>query len=159
LGKAGEPVVHQGEIDFQLGKAIRLRDGSDVTLMSTGGMLKTAMLAADRLSEAGISTRVVSMHTLMPLDTDEVVAAVCDTRALFTLEEHSVIGGLGSAVAEVLSEADCPKTLFKRLGLPSQFSLHIGSQGYLLKQHGLDDASVVSTIRSMLETQREIIGR
>lgn len=157
LGKAGEPVVHQGEIDFKIGKAIRLREGSDVTLMSTGGMLKTATLAADRLSEAGISTRVVSMHTLKPLDTDEVLAAVRDTRALFTLEEHSVIGGLGSAVAEWLSEADCPKITFKRLGLPSQFSPYIGSQGYLLKQHGLDDASVASTIRSALEGQREIV--
>jgi transketolase len=159
LGKAGEPVVHQGEIDFQLGKAIRLRDGSDVTLMSTGGMLKTATLAADRLEEAGIRTRVVSMHTLKPLDTDEVLAAVNDTRALFTLEEHSVIGGLGSAVAEWLSEADCPRIPFKRLGLPSQFSPYIGSQSYLLKQHGLDDAGVASTVRAVLEAQREIVGK
>jgi len=159
LGKAGEPIVHQGEIDFQLGKAIRLRDGSDVTLISTGGMLKTASLAADRLSESGISTRVVSMHTLKPLDTDEVMAAATDTRALFTLEEHSVIGGLGSAVAEWLSEADCPKIIFKRLGLPSQFSPHIGSQGYLLKQHNLDDAGVARAIRSVLEAQREVVGK
>lgn len=158
LGKAGEPIVHQGEIEFQIGKAIRLRDGSDVTLISTGGMLKTATLAADRLQDAGISARVVSMHTLKPLDVDEVIAAVNDTRALFTLEEHSVIGGLGSAVAEVLSEADCPKIAFKRLGLPSQFSAHIGSQGYLLKQHGLDDAGVVNTIRAVLEGQRDMVN-
>lgn len=159
LGKAGEPVVHQGEIDFKIGKAIRLRDGRDVTLMSTGGMLKTATLAADRLQEAGISTRVVSMHTLKPLDTDEVMAAVRDTRALFTLEEHSVIGGLGSAVAEWLSEAEGPKPIFKRLGLPSQFSPYIGSQGYLLKQHGLDDAGVAQTIRAVLEAQHEVMGK
>lgn len=159
LGKAGEPVVHECEIDFQIGKAIRLRDGSDVTLMSTGGMLKTATLAADRLQEAGISVRVVSMHTLKPLDTEEVLAAARDTRALFTLEEHSVIGGLGSAVAEVLSEADCPKIPFKRLGLPSQFSPHIGSQGYLLKQHNLDDAGVAQAIRTVVEAQHEVESR
>ncbi len=153
LGKAGEPIVHTGDIQFELGKAIRLRDGSDVTLMSTGGMLKTATLAADRLEAAGLSTRVVSMHTVKPLDTEEVLAAARDTRAVFTLEEHSIVGGLGSAVAEVLSESDGPRPLFKRLGLPSAFSPHIGSQSYLLAQHGLNDESVAHTIQSALEAQ------
>ena len=150
LGKAGEPVVHAGKIDFALGKAIRLRDGRHVTLMSTGGMLKTAMLAADRLQAAGISVRLVSMHTIKPLDEDEVLAAARETGAIFTLEEHSVIGGLGSAVAEVLSEAPCPKVPFKRLGLPSKFSKHIGSQGYLLAQHGLNDEGVMRSVQAIL---------
>lgn len=150
LGKAGEPIVHDGPIAFELGKAIRLRDGRHATLITTGGMLKTATLAADRLEAAGISVRVVSMHTLKPLDEQEVLAAARETGACFTIEEHSVIGGLGSAVAEVLSEADCPKVPFKRLGMPSAFSPHIGSQGYLLKQHGLNDEGVARTVQATL---------
>jgi transketolase len=150
LGKAGEPVVHDGPIAFELGKAIRLRDGRHATLITTGGMLKTATLAADRLEAAGISVRVVSMHTLKPLDEQEVLAAARETGACFTIEEHSVIGGLGSAVAEVLSEADCPKVPFKRLGMPSAFSPHIGSQSYLLKQHGLNDEGVARTVQATL---------
>jgi len=150
LGKAGEPIVHDGPIAFELGKAIRLRDGRHATLITTGGMLKTATLAADRLEAAGISVRVVSMHTLKPLDEQEVLAAARETGACFTIEEHSVIGGLGSAVAEVLSEADCPKVPFKRLGMPSAFSPHIGSQAYLLKQHGLNDEGVARTVQATL---------
>ena len=150
LGKAGEPIVHDGPIAFELGKAIRLRDGRHATLITTGGMLKTATLAADRLEAAGISVRVVSMHTLKPLDEQEVLAAARETGACFTIEEHSVIGGLGSAVAEVLSEADCPKVPFKRLGMPSAFSPHIGSQAYLLRQHGLNDEGVARTVQATL---------
>jgi transketolase len=146
LGKAGEPAVHQGEIDFRLGKAIRLREGRDVTIMSTGGMLHTAMRAAERLSTAGIRARVCSMHTLKPLDVAEIEAAVRETGALFTLEEHSIIGGLGTAVAEVLAEADWPRVPFKRLGMPAAFSPHIGGQEYLLAQHGLNDSAVAATV-------------
>jgi len=150
LGKAGEPTVHQGPIEFRLGKAIRLRDGRDATLMCTGGMLQTAMKVAGRLAASGLSMRVCSMHTLKPLDVDEIAAAVRETRALFTLEEHSIIGGLGSAVAEVLAEADWPRVPFKRLGMPSAFSPHIGGQEYLLRQHGLNEEAVAATVSATL---------
>lgn len=152
LGKAGEPTVHEGPIDFRIGKAIRLREGCDATIMSTGAMLQTAVKAAGRLAGDGIAARVVSMHTLKPIDVDEIHAAAIETGALFTLEEHSIIGGLGSAVAEVLAESDWPKIPFKRLGMPSAFSPHIGSQEYLRAQHGIDDAHVAETIRTALRT-------
>ena len=152
LGKAGEPTVHPGPIEFRLGKAIRVREGSDLTLMSTGGMLQTAVKAADRLEAAGLKARVVSMHTLKPLDEAEVLAALSETGALFTLEEHSVVGGLGGAVAEVVAEAGLRSALFKRLGVASCFSPYMGSQEYLLAQHGLDPEgvarSVVATLRA-----------
>ena len=155
LGKAGEPVVHTQPItDFRIGKAIRLRDGHDLTIISTGGMLYTAMQVADRLAADGIHARVVSMHTLKPLDTDEIHAAVADTSALFTLEEHSIIGGLGSAVAEYLAEDDCPKKPFKRLGMPPAFSPHIGAQDYMLAQHGLNAEGVAASVRTLLEVAR-----
>jgi transketolase len=152
LGKAGEPTVHQGPIDYRLGKAIRLRNGNDLTLISTGGMLQTAVKAADRLAAAHLHTRVVSMHTLKPLDTEEVLAAMTDTQAIFTLEEHSVIGGLGSAVAEVLAEANGPRIPFKRLGMPSIFSPNIGKQEYILARHSLNDEGVVRTILATLNS-------
>jgi transketolase len=151
LGKAGEPTVHQGPIDFQLGRAIRLRDGYDLTLISTGGMLLTATRAAERLEGDGIHSRVLSMHTIKPLDTDAVLAAAIETGAIATLEEHSIIGGLGSAVAEFLAERNDVKPVFKRLGMPPAFSPHIGSQEYLLAQHGLNVDAVATSLRELLE--------
>jgi transketolase len=150
LGKAGEPNVHEGPVDFQLGRAIQLRDGKDVTLISTGGMLKAAVGVARRLAERGVEARVLSMHTLKPLDTEAVLAAARDTGAVITLEQHSIIGGLGSAVAEVLAEAPDVKVKFKRIGLPSAFSPRVGSQQYLEAQNGLDEEGVLRVVGEVL---------
>jgi transketolase len=150
LGKAGEPVVHQRPIDFQLGRAIAVREGSDVTIVSTGGMLLTALEAADVLSTRGVATRVLSMHTLKPLDEEAVLAAASDTAGLVTLEEHSIVGGLGSAVAEVLAERPDVRPAFKRLGLPPAFSPHVGSQAYLLDKHGLTPDAVSADILRLI---------
>src|SRR3954469_9386749 len=100
LGRAGEQKVHARPIHFQLGKAIQVRQGGDLTIISTGGMLQTAVDTGDALSHRGLQVRVLSMHTLKPLDTDAVLSAARETGGIFTLEEHSIIGGLGSAVAE-----------------------------------------------------------
>jgi len=155
LGKAGEPTVHPGEkIEFQIGKALRVRDGRDLTLISTGSFLVTTMKVAERLAARGISCRVLSMHTLKPLDSDAILAAACETHAIATLEEHSVIGGLGGAVAETLAEWDGPKVPFRRIGLPSAFSPHIGTQEYMQAQHGLDEASVTATLEAFLNERR-----
>jgi transketolase len=150
LGRAGEPTVHEEPIEYQLGKAIRFRDGNDLTLISTGGMLQTAASAAERLAADGIETRVLSMHTLKPLDTDAVLAAVSETEMIATLEEHSIIGGLGSAVAEFLAELDRKKVPFRRLGMPSAFSPYIGGQEYLLGKHGLSVDRVVQELKASL---------
>lgn len=152
LGKAGEPNVHSGEIDFRIGKAIRLREGSDLTLISTGSMLKAGMGVAERLAERGIQARVLSMHTLKPLDTEAILAASRETGALLTLEQHSVIGGLGSAVAEVLAEATGVRVPFHRIGVPSAFSPRVGSQQYLEEQNGLDEASILRTCEALLRS-------
>lgn len=151
LGKAGEPVVHQGSIDFRLGKAIRLRDGADVTLISTGGMLQTTVGVADKLALAGIKARVLSMHTLKPLDDEAVIAAARETHAILTIEEHSIIGGLGSAVAELLAETEDVRVPFKRLGIPSRFSPRVGTQEYLLQENRLDLNSIVEAVTALLE--------
>jgi transketolase len=154
LGKAGEPEVHKSQIDFKIGKAVLFRDGSDVTLISTGGMLQTAVRVGDALARQGIGARVLSMHTLKPLDTESVLAAARETGALFTLEEHSITGGLGSAVAEVLAESDAAGILFQRIGLPPVFSPHIGTQDYMQRQHGLDPDSIVESVLKLLRTSK-----
>lgn len=150
LGKAGEPDVHPGPIAFQLGRAIQVREGRDVTLISTGGMLKTAMGVAGRLKERGVEARVLSMHTLKPLDTEAVLAAARETGVLVTLEQHSVIGGLGSAVAEVLAEESGLGVRFKRIGLPSAFAPRVGCQHYLEEQHGLTEEPVLRAVAELL---------
>jgi transketolase len=150
LGKAGEPNVHQSDVDFVLGKALRLREGRDATLIATGGVLGVAVEAAQDLAGRGIETRVLSMHTLKPLDVEAVLAAARDTRAIVTIEEHSIIGGLGGAVAEVLAEAPGVRVAFKRIGLPSEFSPHIGGQEYLRQRHRLTADAVSEYVAGVL---------
>jgi len=150
LGRAGEPVVHAAPIRFEIGKAIRLREGHDVTIISIGGMLATAMEVANALMVRGLEARVLSMHTLKPLDTEAIMAARRETRAVVTLEEHSVIGGLGSAVAEVLSESGDRGIPFKRLGIGTSFTTEIGSQEFLREKHGLSVKGVLRSVECLV---------
>jgi transketolase len=150
LGKAGEPVVHERPVRFELGRAIRLRDGGDVTLVSTGGVLALAVAAADALADDDVQARVLSMHTLKPLGEAAVLEAARETQALVTLEEHSVVGGLGSAVAELLAESHDVRTRFRRIGVPSRFSPRVGSQEYLLAENGLSVDAIRATVGELL---------
>jgi transketolase len=137
LGKAREPVVHTTEPPFALGQAIRVRDGNDATLISTGGMLGPALAAADALQQNdGFKVRVLSMHTLKPLDAEAIRAAAIETRGIVTVEEHSVVGGLGSAVAEVLAAMDEPRASLRRFGAPDRIQPRVGSQAHLRSQMG-----------------------
>lgn len=152
LGRAGEPVVYANAPEFKLGKAIEARPGDDVTLISTGAMLFTCMQTAERLAKEGISARVLSMHTVKPLDADAVRKAAHETGAILTVEEHSILGGLGGAVAEVLAEADV-RCAFKRVGLPSKFSSLVGSQEYQREKFGLGVQGVTDSVRLLLQKQ------
>jgi len=138
LGRAGEPAVHTDRPDFRLGRAIVVRSGTEITLISTGAMLPSTCLLADRLTERGLSVRVLSMHTLQPLDQAAVVRAATETRLVVTLEEHSIKGGLGGAVAEVMAELPKSSAVLKRLGLRRDFSPEVGDQRHLQHIHGID---------------------
>jgi len=151
LGRAGEPIVHVSEPDFHLGRAITVRQGNDITLITTGGQLRESVTAADGLTKRGIRARVLSMHTIKPLDTQAVLTAAQETKAIFTIEEHSVIGGLGGAVAEVLMEANQRPRYFKRIGLNDTFSTLVGDQEYLRAQYGLDTSGILATIEKTLQ--------
>ena len=150
LGRAGEPRVHSSAPSFQLGRAIMIRPGSDLTLIATGGQLHDTVRAAEILAGQGLQARVLSMHTIKPLDTQAVLAAAAETQAIFTIEEHSIIGGLGGAVAEVLMEADLRPRYFKRIGLNGMFSSQVGDQDYLRAHYGLDVMGIVSAVQSVL---------
>ena len=158
LGRAGEPRFHESHIPFQLGRALTVREGTDVTLISTGGLLGTAMEAAEVLAKEKIGVRVLSMHTVRPLDLEAILQAARETGAIATLEEHSVVGGLGGAVAEVLAEYDEFRVPFRRLGLPSAFSKWVGRQEYLRDRHGLSRAGVVESVRQLLKASRRDRG-
>jgi len=158
LGRAGEPIVHDSEPKFEFGKAITVRPGADVTLISTGGMLYDTLQVAKELSGKGIQARVISMHTVKPIDEEVLLAAARETCAIFTIEEHSVIGGLGGAVAEVLMEADQRPKCFKRIGLSGGFSSVVGSQEYLKKTYGLDALGILATVSRCLGIQGSAKG-
>ena len=151
LGRAGEPFVHQQGIEFHLGKAITVRNGFDLTLISTGGLLATTVSVARRLEKDGIDARVLSMHTVKPLDTEAVMTAARETQAVVTIEEHSVNGGLGGAVAEVLAESVELRVPLKRLGLPPVFCHQVGTQEYLQVAYGLSEDGILHSLKETLE--------
>lgn len=129
---------------FTLGRARQLREGADVTLISTGGILSVVLSAAEALAKNGIEARVLSMHTVNPLDGDAVLSAAKGTGGIVTVEEHTVAGGLGGAVAEVCLEAGVPPRGFHRVGLRAGFSSIVGSQNYLRARYGIDEAAIVA---------------
>jgi transketolase len=138
MGKKGEPVVHAAPLaDFAIGKAITIEEGSEVCLLSTGNMLAEAVEAAHRLKEHGISTQVVSFHTVKPLDEDCLRNAFAKFRLVATLEEHSLIGGFGAAVSEWLADSETSAKKFLRFGTPDAFFKKSGEQEYAREVLGL----------------------
>jgi len=137
LGKTGEPVVHtDGATDFKIGKGIRLREGKDVALISTGNMLPTAAAACDILAQSGPAPELISMHTVKPIDRALLVDIASRCRKMATIEEHSIIGGLGEAVAAVVIDEGLDVRL-RRFALPDAYEHAAGSQDYLRRKHGL----------------------
>jgi transketolase len=141
--------VSYGPGEFRLGKALPLTEGNDAALFSHGAMLPTALAAAATLGREGLALRVYNLHTLKPLDREEILAAARDCGAVFTLEEENIIGGLGSAAAECLAEASSG-AIFRRLGIPDRYPDAAGSQAWLLRQYGIDAEGVADSIREVL---------
>ena len=135
LGRQPAPVIHPEDVDFRIGKMIRLRDGSDVTLIATGNMVTAALDAAGILAEEGIAARVLDCHTIKPIDEEEILRSAEETRAIVTAEDHNVIGGLGSAVSEVVASG-CPAVV-RRVGLRDCFADSGRDYRKLLAHYGL----------------------
>ena len=150
IGKKGEPVVHGADPEFQLGKGIVVRDGHEVALLSTGNMLPVTVWAAEELERQGCSTSVISMHTVKPLDIELLSRVFSRFKLVVTVEEHSILGGLGGAVAEW--KADQPQTTARllRLGTADAFLHEAGDQGHARRHFGLDADSIVRSVLSQL---------
>jgi transketolase len=148
LGKAGEPVLHSQKINFELGKAIQVQDGNQLTLISTGGMLGTAIEACRSLASIGCSVRLLSMPTLVPLDIESIRRAALETHAILTIEEHG-IGGLGTRAAEMIAEMG-KAVRFRPLRLqPSPIKV-AGSQVHLREAQGLSVTGIVAAANELL---------
>jgi len=149
LGRNGEPNVHQQEPQLELGRAALLREGDTATVIGIGSVLGAATAASDVLRAQGVSVRVLSMHTVVPLDREAVLAAARETGAVLTLEEHCITGGLGSAVAETLAEAGVAVP-FRRLGLPQAFVERVGSHDDLRDHYGLTAPGIERAVVDLL---------
>ncbi|MBR5641832.1 MAG: transketolase family protein [Firmicutes bacterium] len=146
LGRAAVPVVYEEGTQFEIGKALRVREGKDACIIATGIMIDKAVQAADLLAAEGIEVRILDMHTIKPLDKAEVIAASKECGCIVTAEEHSVIGGLGSAVAEaVCEEAPCKVA---RIGVKDIFG-QSGKPDELLKAYGLAAEDIAAAVKSL----------
>jgi len=135
---------------FQLGRMRVLRDGDDVSLLATGGILGTTLRAASRLADEGIGARVLSVHTIRPFDADTLFRACRETGGVVTVEEHVVDGGLGGLVAETCLEAGVVPRGFHRIGLRAGFSSIVGSQEYLRGRYGMDEDAIAAAARAVV---------
>jgi len=144
---SSEP-VYEEDYAFGIGKAVTLRNGDDVTIAVTGRMVVKALMAHDELAQEGIKARVLNVHTIKPLDTGAILQAAQETAGIVTAEEHSVIGGLGGAVAEVLAESGVGR--LKRVGIQDTFCTTIGSYDELCEIYGLTAQSIVETVKAFI---------
>jgi transketolase len=145
LGRSETPNV--SDEDPILGKAQVIKKGGDVTIIACGYMVNQALLAAEQLAEANIHARVINMHTIKPLDAEAVIAAAHETKAIITIEEHQITGGLGSAVAECLAAVNI-HTKLKMLGVHDAFGDTAETVEQLWALHGLDVDSIVAAVNS-----------
>ena len=146
FGCLAVPEFHEKNFHFQIGKGEVLRDGTDVAIIANGLMVYEAIVAGEKLAEAGINAMVINMATIKPLDEELVLEAAKKCGKIITCEEHSVIGGLGEAVCSLLSEK-CP-TVVRRIGVNDEFG-HSGPAVDLLKQFGLSSEHIVEVAQEL----------
>lgn len=148
FGRLAAPIFNdESTYKFEVGKGITLKDGKDITIVATGLMVAEAIEAGKALSEQGIDARIINIHTLKPIDRELIVKAARETGKIVTVEEHSVIGGLGSAVAEVVTE-ECPVPVIK-IGVKDVFG-HSGAAVDLLKEFGLSAENITAVVKGAL---------
>ena len=147
--RGSTPTVYGEDIEFEMGRANVLREGSDATVIANGIMLSQALTAAESLKGKGIDVRVVDMHTVKPLDAGAIEKAARETGAIVTAEEHSIIGGLGSAVAETLAET--APTPMERIGIRDRFGESSRSYPELLAHVGLTPEAIADAVHRVIE--------
>ena len=156
LAKGYDPIVTNDDVPFEIGKALLMREGSDVLLVTTGISLKIALDATAGLSEQGLEAAVLHVPTIKPLVTDAILTHSAEVPIIVAIEEHTVIGGLGSGVAEIVAEANFnPAKRFKRIGIPDVFPDEYGSQASLMERYSLTTENVISVITGLAEQRPE----
>lgn len=152
LGKSPGKDLSRPGFDFAVGRGFAVKDGDAAVLFATGNMLMTAIEIAKRLeNESGLSAGVVSIPCLKPLDRELIISKARRARGLFTLEEHNVIGGLGSAVAETLAEAGVQPPVFHSFGIPDTFIAAVGNRAFLCAQAGLGTETILQQIKERMK--------
>lgn len=144
LGRLNIPVIYDDNTKIELGKGICVREGSDHTVIACGLMVNEALIAADRLAGEGISVRVIDLHTIKPIDRKIIIKAARETKSIVTAEEHSVLGGMGSAVAEVVT-AECP-TRIRMVGIQDRFG-QSGKPPLLMKEYNITADDIVKAVK------------
>lgn len=148
FGRLPVPVINDTkDYQFEIGKGVVLREGKDVAIIATGLCVNSALEAAKRLEEDGINAKVINIHTIKPIDEQLIIETARECKKIVTVEEHSIIGGLGSAVAEVLSEK--VPVLLKRIGINDVYG-ESGPAVKLLEKYGLDDKGVYETVKNFM---------
>ena len=147
FGRLATPVIFDEDYDFKIGKGVQLKDGNDVAIIATGLLVNEALVAAESLKNEGINARVINIATIKPIDREIVLAAAKETGAIVTAEEHSVIGGLGSIVADLVSE-ECPVPVIK-VGVNDTFGVS-GPAGDLLVKYGLKADNIVEACKKAI---------
>ena len=148
LGREKTPVFTMQNTPFEIGKAVTLREGKDVTIISTGFMVYYALIAAESLQNEGISARVVNMHTIKPIDRETIIKAARETKVIVTAEEHQIYGGLGSAVAEVVVQ-NHPVPM-RIIGMKDQFG-ESGKPSELMIKYGLSVQEIIDAVKSLIQ--------
>lgn len=148
LGRSAVPTIFEEDYNFEIGKGTVLRDGNDVTIIACGIMVNEALKASDILKEQNINARVINMSTIKPIDTELILKAAKETKAIITAEEHSIIGGLGSAVSEIVSESN--PVIVKKVGMKDCFG-ESGTPGELLEKYGLTATEIVRKVKEVLK--------
>jgi len=151
LARGGDPIVSKDDLGFELGKSIKMKTGADGLFVTTGVMTQLALETADILKAKGVDIGVLHVHTIKPFDASGIISAIENVKAVVTVEEHIVNGGLGSAVLESCSELR-PELLPKisRIGIPDKFATEYGSQGSLLKHWGITADNLVAAMMKKL---------
>jgi len=153
FGKRPMPHLHPSNTPFEIGKALQIRDGRDIAFIATGETVYPALKAAEEMEQSGYSGRVISMHTIKPLDTEAVMRAAEGCRAMVTVEEHRTAGGLGEACAAILMEANM-QVPFKIVGIPDEYTM-TGNQLEIFTHYGLTASGLARTAITLLEAIRE----
>jgi transketolase len=146
LGKSGEKNVNELPKGFSLGKVKVVKSGSDVTLISCGPILNRALNVSKRLEADGILVELISINTIKPLDNDLILGSLEKTGKIISVEEHSIVGGLGSAIAELIAESNITCSDFVRLGIRDTYTFEVGDQDYLLDYEGLSEEAIYKQV-------------